>query len=235
MREHAAQRLRLRGTGQWPGLHPKDRARSASCGSSEPDSVCNSATRSPPSASSSGHDKRCRAIKVSEFECRQTKAVRQEPDLDYEVSNGLASRAPGDSPHAKVSSTSQLRPCVALEKCIIKARLDSEPRAVGCTGGAVVGAAFHAIRSERPLMEQMDHNPLVRGAAAQCADLGRDRVHQERRSASGRRRGATTRAPRPSTPTPVAKPYRSDDGLDLGLSRSFFLSLLIVRMTKEWL
>ena len=48
---------------------------------------------------------RWRAIRVSELERRQMRAVREELDHEYEVPNGLDAKASAPAPQNKISST----------------------------------------------------------------------------------------------------------------------------------
>ena len=50
---------------------------------------------------------RWRAIKVSELERRQMRAVREELDREYEAPNGLGEKTSASARHAKISSTAQ--------------------------------------------------------------------------------------------------------------------------------
>ena len=50
---------------------------------------------------------RWRAIRVSELERRQMRAVREELDREYEAQNGLGSKASAPARQAKLSSTSR--------------------------------------------------------------------------------------------------------------------------------
>ena len=51
---------------------------------------------------------RWRAIRVSELECRQMRAVREELDHEYEAQNGLDAKTSASARQAKISSTSRI-------------------------------------------------------------------------------------------------------------------------------
>ena len=53
---------------------------------------------------------RWRAIRVSEIEPRQMRAVRDEPDREYEAPNGLDANTTAPAHHARVFSFSWTRP-----------------------------------------------------------------------------------------------------------------------------
>ena len=57
---------------------------------------------------------RWRAIRVSELERRQMRAVREELDREYEAANGLGTKASAPAHQANISSTSRTWPWSAL-------------------------------------------------------------------------------------------------------------------------